>query len=157
MQKEIEKAKSSAFRLLSYRIRSCKEMSDKLKSKGFSQEAINAVIRDLKRIDYLNDYKFAKEFIESRLIHNPKGKKLLRYELLKKGVEESIIDELLQEQMPKRKEEEIARTLAEKIWRRKKNVEINKRKAQVYNYLIRRGFIASCAMKILDKLSRLEF
>lgn len=152
MQEEIEKAKSSAFRLLSYRIRSCKEMSDKLKSKGFSQDAINAVIRDLKRIDYLNDYKFAKEFIESRLIHNPKGKKLLRYELLKKGIEKTIIDELLQEQMPERKEETIAQTLAEKIWHRKKNIEINKRKAQVYNYLIRRGFTASCAMKILTEL-----
>src|SRR4030042_1258169 len=99
MQKELEKAKSSAFKLLSYRIRSCKEISDKLKDKGFSQDTIAAVIRDLKRIDYLDDYKFAKEFIESRLIHNPKGEKLLRYELLKKGVDKNTIDELLREQM----------------------------------------------------------
>ncbi len=152
MREEIEKAKSYAFKLLSYRIRSCKEMSDKLKSRGFSQDTIDEVIHDLKRIDYLDDYKFAKEFIESRLIHNPKGKKLLHYELLKKGLEESIIDELLHEQMPQRKEEDIAKTLAEKIWQRKKNIEINKRKAQVYNYLIRRGFNNSCAMKILAEL-----
>jgi len=154
MSEEIEKAKSSAFKLLSCRMRSCKEISDKLKGKGFSQDTITAVIRDLKRIDYLDDYKFTKEFVESRLIHNPKGKKLLRYELLKKGIEESIIDELLREQMPKDREENIAKTLAEKIWQRKNNVEINKRKAQVYNYLLRRGFNASYIVKILEELSR---
>ncbi|MDD5454099.1 MAG: regulatory protein RecX [Candidatus Ratteibacteria bacterium] len=154
MQEEIEKAKSSAFKLLSYRIRSCKEISDKLKDKGFSQSVINSVIEDLKRIDYLNDYKFAKEFIESRLIHNPKGKKLLRYELLKKGIEEGIIDGLLREQMPEQKEELLAQTLAEKIWQRKKNIEINKRKAQTYDYLARRGFSVSLATKILEEISR---
>lgn len=154
MREEIEKAKSSAFKLLSYRIRTCKEISDKLKDKGFSQSVINAVIEDLKRIDYLNDYKFAKEFIESRLIHNPKGKKLLRYELLKKGIGENIIDELLREQMSEQKEELLAKALAEKIWQRKKNVEINKRKAQTYNYLARRGFSVSLATKILEEISR---
>ncbi len=152
-REEIEKAKTSAFKLLSYRIRTCKEISDKLKEKSFSQKTIVAVIKDLKRIDYLNDYKFAKEFIESRLSHNPKGKRLLRHELLKKGIEENILDELLREQMPERKEEDIAQTLAEKIWQRKKNIEINKRKAQVYNYLMRRGFNGSCVTKILRKLS----
>jgi regulatory protein len=153
MSEELEKAKSSAFRLLSYRMRSCKEISDKLKSKGFSQDTIDAAIAELKRIDYLNYYKFAGEFIESRLIHNPKGKKLLRHELLKKGVEENIIDELLSEQMPEQKEKLLAEILAEKVWQRKKNVETNKRKAQIYNYLLRRGFPHLLITKILEDIS----
>lgn len=152
MQEEIEKAKVIAFRLLSYRIRSCKEIVDKLKEKKFSKEVINTVLRDLKRINYLNDLEFAKEFVESRLIHNPKGKKLLRYELLQKGVENKIIDEVIEEKISTEKEENIARLLAEKLWEKKKNIEGIKRKAQTYNYLVRRGFPSSLIIKILEDL-----
>lgn len=153
MQEKIEKAKSFAFRLLSYRIRTCKEMSDKLRDKGFSQDIINRVIKDLKRIDYLNDAKFAKEFIESRLIHNPKGAKMLSYELTQKEVAKHIIDKALKENLPSEKEADLARELAKKVWLKKKNVEINKRKAQLYNYLARRGFSSSLIIKTLEEVS----
>jgi len=152
LQEEIEKAKSVAFRLLSYRMRSCKEIADKLKEKGFPRDTIHTVIRDLKRINYLDDYKFAKEFVESRLIHNPKGRTLLRYELSQKGVESKIIDAVIEEKISTAKEEKTARLLAEKVWQKKKNIEINKRKAQTYNYLARRGFPVSIVTKILDEL-----
>ena len=152
MQEEIEKAKSVAFRLLSYRMRSCKEIADKLKEKGFPRDTIHTVIRDLKRINYLDDYKFAKEFVESRLIHNPKGRTLLRYELSQKGVESKIIDAVIEEKISTAKEEKTARLLAEKVWQKKKNREIIKRKAQTYNYLARRGFPVSIVTKILDEL-----
>jgi regulatory protein len=155
LQEEIEKAKVAAFRLLSYRIRSCKEITDRLKGKGFSKSTINTVIRDLKRINYLNDYKFAKEFVESRLIHNPKGKKLLRYELLQKGVDNKIIDKVIGEKISAGDEENIARLLAEKVWKKKKNIEEIKRKAQTYNYLTRRGFPVSLVAKILEELKEL--
>lgn len=154
MQEEIEKAKSAALRLLSYRMRSSKEIADKLKEKGSSPDTIHTVIRDLKRINYLNDLEFAKEFVESRLIHNPKGKAFLRYELLRKGVENKIIDKVIDEKMSTEKEENIARILAEKIWNKKKNVEEIKRKAQTYNYLARRGFPASLVKRILEETLR---
>ena len=152
LQEEIEKAKSAAFRLLSYRMRSCKEMSDKLKEKGFPKDIVHTVIQDLKRINYLNDSEFAKAFVESRLNHNPKGKMLLRHELSQKGVENKIIDEVIGEKISPEKEEDIARLLAEKVWQKKKNVEKNKRKAKTYNYLARRGFPASLVTKILEGL-----
>ena len=133
-------------------MRSCKEIADKLKGKGFSSNTIYTVIQDLKRINYLNDLEFAKEFVESRLVHNPKGRAFLRYELLQKGVENKIIDEVIVEKLSTEKEENIAKLLAEKVWQRKKNVETIKRKIQTYNYLARRGFPASLVTKILDEL-----
>ena len=152
MQEEIEKAKTTAFRLLSYRIRSCKELTDKLKEKGFSKNTVSAVIRGLKRINYLNDLDFARAFVESRLIYNPRGKTFLRYELLKKGVGESVIDKVLKEKISAEQEEDTARTLAEKIWHRKNKIEINKRTAQTYGYLSRRGFAHSLIKKILKEM-----
>ena len=152
MQEEIEKAKSAALRLLSYRIRTCREISDKLQAKGFSPNIIKKVVKDLKRINYLNDYEFAKVFVESRTKHNPKGKKILRYELLRKGIDNKIAEEVINKEMPAEKEENTARLLAEKIWQRKKNIETAKRKAQTYNYLTRRGFSASVIIRILEEL-----
>mgnify|MGYP001420556146 CR=1 FL=1 len=137
-------------------MRSCKEIADKLKEKGFPQSVIHTVIQDLKRIDYLNDLAFAKEFVESRLIHNPKGKIFLRYELSQKGIENKIIDEVIGAKLSTEKEENIARVLAEKVWNRKKNIETIKRKAQTYNYLARRGFPASLIKRILDNLPATE-
>ncbi|MBU0533913.1 MAG: recombination regulator RecX [Candidatus Omnitrophica bacterium] len=152
MQEKIEKAKAAALRLLSYRMRSCKEISDKLQDKGFTQNIIQAVIQDLKRINYLNDYEFAKAFIESRLIHNPKGKTLLLYELLKKGVDKDTVNKVLDEIISREKEENIVKVLAQKLWQKKRNLDKAKRKAQTYNYLARRGFPASLIIKILEEL-----
>lgn len=133
-------------------MRSCKEIEDKLKEKGFPQSIIHTVIQDLKRIDCLNDLTFAKEFIESRLIHNPKGKIFLRYELSRKGIENKIIDEVIGEKLSTEKEENMARVLAEKVWNRKKHIETIKRKTQTYNYLARRGFPVSLIKRILSDL-----
>ena len=156
LQEEIEKAKGIAFRFLSYRMRSCKEVADKLKEKGFRQDTIHKVIRNLRRINYLNDLEFAKEFVESRLIHNPKGRAFLRYELSQKGVENKIIDEVIEGKMSTEKEENIARRLAEKVWNKKNNIETIKRKAQTYNYLARRGFPSSLIKRILEDLPATE-
>lgn len=127
-------------------------MSDKLQDKGFTQNIIQAVIQDLKRINYLNDYEFAKTFIESRLIHNPKGKTLLLYELLKKGVDKDTINKVLDEIISREKEENMVKVLAQKLWQKKRNLDKAKRKAQTYNYLARRGFPASLIIKILEEL-----
>ncbi|HIE43457.1 MAG TPA: regulatory protein RecX [Candidatus Omnitrophica bacterium] len=153
MEEEIEKAKEATFKLISYRMRSCKELEDRLKKKGFSQAVIDEVIQELSRMNYLNDIEFARAFVESRLLHNPKGKSFLKYELLQKGVDKQTAEEVVGEMMPPEEEEKFARLLAEKIWKKKKNLEEVKRKAQTYNYLARRGFPASLIKRIVEELS----
>ena len=74
----------SAFHFLSFRSRSEKEMRDYLQKKEFSQ--IDETIEKLKNLDFINDNKFAQEFIESRSKNKPKGKKALMIELARKGI-----------------------------------------------------------------------
>jgi len=150
----LEKAKQASFRLLSYRARSCKELSDRLKQKGFSEEVINKVVGRLKEIDYLNDLEFAYLFLEDRIKHNPKGRILLTIELKRKGIAQEIIDKVLQEKLPSEKEEELAFNLARVKWQRKKDVEENKKKQQIYTLLARRGFSISLAKEIVENLSQ---
>lgn len=74
----------SAFHFLSFRSRSEKEMRDFLKKKEVVE--IDETINKLKELDFINDAKFAKEFVESRSKNKPKGKKALMIELARKGI-----------------------------------------------------------------------
>lgn len=74
----------SAFHFLSFRSRSEKEMRDYLNKKEFHQ--IDETIQKLKDLDFINDAKFAREFIAARSRNKPKGKKALAIELARKGI-----------------------------------------------------------------------
>ncbi|KPL00273.1 MAG: hypothetical protein AMJ90_08575 [candidate division Zixibacteria bacterium SM23_73_2] len=102
------KVKNAALNFLSYRARSEKEIKDRLKRKGYSRKLIDEVISDLKRLNFLNDYQFALNWIKDRLDHKPRGEKLLRAELLKLGIKEEFIEKSLEEAYPKNNEKEIA-------------------------------------------------
>jgi regulatory protein len=55
------------------------------------------LVRRLKRLKLLDDEEFARWWLEQRASFRPKGKKALRQELLQKGLERSLIEELLAE------------------------------------------------------------
>ena len=76
----------SAFHFLSFRSRSEKEMLDFLIKKDFETDEIAQTVLKLKELDFINDAKFDKEFIESRSKNKPKGKKALMIELARKGI-----------------------------------------------------------------------
>ncbi len=80
----------SAFHFLSFRSRSEKEMRDYLQKKEFLQ--IDETIEKLKSLDFINDSKFAQEFIAARSNNKPKGKKALTIELARKGIKVENID-----------------------------------------------------------------
>ncbi|MCK4649219.1 RecX family transcriptional regulator, partial [bacterium] len=62
----VKKAKDYAFKLLSYRPRSIKEIRNRLKKKDYSSKVILEVIKDLKRLKFLNNKEFARMWVESR-------------------------------------------------------------------------------------------
>ena len=61
-----------------------KQIKDKLKEKGYLKETIDYVIDKLKEYKFIDDFEYAKSYI--RLYKEKKGKKLLEYELMQKGV-----------------------------------------------------------------------
>lgn len=70
-----------------------KEVITKLIKKEYSEENIKRTIEFLKQYDFLNDYKYADLYIKEKI--KKQGKKKIKYELLRKGIEESIIDDKL--------------------------------------------------------------
>ena len=78
---------------------------------------------------YLNDEKFAKWYVENRMVKKGISKKRLKLELIKRGISKDIIDEVLEQ---RRDEEEIMKIIAKK--RNKYDDE------KLIAYLCRQGF-----------------
>ena len=137
-QKAENEAKNAALRFLSFRRRTEKEIRDKLKGKGFDEKSIKSTIDKLKGYDLINDSEFATAWVKERLAYKPRGKKLLRQELWKKGIKKEIIDQVTDELC--QHEDKSALELLEKIKGRYKNLEPRVARRRMYGLLLRRGF-----------------
>ncbi len=90
----IEKCLQSALRLLNYRPRSEAEIRLRL-CRRFEKEAVDSVISQLISMQMIDDIAFATFWKENRESCNPRGRRLLRLELSKKGVSQEVITEVL--------------------------------------------------------------
>ncbi len=137
---EKKRVKEKAFQYLAGRAHSEKELQTKLRQKGFAEELITTVISELKEAKFLDDVKFAFSFARSRIVKKPMGARLLRQELWRKGLKPEIIDKALTEAYSAKRQEDIARELVESKKDRYKDLDENKQKKRLNDFLLRRGF-----------------
>ena len=90
-----ELAFQKALQFINYRPRSVHEVKEKLEELGFGGSVIDDVVDELIRKNYLNDCEYAENWIASRVRSKPRSQAMLRYELRKKFVPESIIEEAI--------------------------------------------------------------
>ncbi|SHE61911.1 regulatory protein [Thermoanaerobacter uzonensis DSM 18761] len=126
-------ASDYAFKLLSRKMLTEKELSQKLEMKGFEENIIKSVIEKLKNYNYINDEVYTKLFIEQK-INQLYSRRKIYYELVKKGISKELIQESLNNFYPEEKEVEIIKKIIEK--KLKSQEETKKLK----NYLYNNGF-----------------
>ncbi|MCP4649894.1 MAG: regulatory protein RecX [PVC group bacterium] len=151
MKKTLGQAKNYAFRLLNFRLRSKREVKNKLKSKDFPTHIIKEVLDFLVDLRYVDDLNFAQLWVSSRLRTKPRSKRFLRYELLKKGVNKEIIETVLAP-IDSAQEITIAREAAENKMRTLKKLDKAVIKRRLFGYLQRRGFSAQITIQIAKEL-----
>lgn len=133
---EVEVALQKAINFISYRPRSAKEVSLRLKKYDASEDVIEEVIERLVRGGMLNDSNFAEMWVENRSTFKPRGRKALRVELRHKG----ITDEAIETSIADLDEDELAYRAAFKQARRLKHLEWQDFRKKLYGFLARRGF-----------------
>lgn len=133
---EVEVALQKAINFISYRPRSAKEVSLRLKKYDASEDVIEEVIERLVRGGMLNDSNFAEMWVENRSTFKPRGRKALRVELRHKG----ITDEAIETSIANLDEDELAYRAAFKQARRLKHLEWQDFRKKLYGFLARRGF-----------------
>jgi len=92
---EFEKAKETAFQLLSFRPRSAEELKRKLIKKGFSYLAIKRAIERVKELGYLDDRDYAYMFACSSIENKHWGPLRIQDALVKKGISQEIIKQTI--------------------------------------------------------------
>jgi regulatory protein len=87
----LRQARYQVLRLLSRRQRSIREVELFLRRKGFEGPVIEASIREMLRLDYLNDSRYAGELLHS-FLRRGFGPFRARLELERRGIEREIIE-----------------------------------------------------------------
>ena len=153
-EKQVSRAKNNAYALLRQRPRSVYEIRDRLKLKGYGDDLVEDVIASLKRSGDLDDEKFARFWVESRMHMNPAGDVVLKYELKTKGISDIIIEAVLSEKAGKYDEYELAFSMARERFERLKKLDRQKAMKRVYDFLLRRGFKYDNIRKIVENLTK---
>ena len=93
---KISRAKEKALYLIEYRARSRKEIEDKL-IPLYGETAAAAAIERLEELKLIDDESFAREYAEQLLMRKKFSAERAAFELLKKGIDRDLIDEILEE------------------------------------------------------------
>ncbi len=144
-------AKAAALRFLKIRPRSIGELRERLGGKGFSTMEIETTVLDLMALGLLDDRAFTKIWINYRLAR-PFGFRRIIQELKAKGIDRQIIEQAVAEIKGSYDPENVAMELAQRRWQRLPAIDPEKKKKKVLDFLLRRGFEADTAMKVLKKL-----
>lgn len=146
-----QKYLESAVRFLSFRPRSEKEVRDNLLKKKASSEIIDKVVNWLKEQRFVNDEEFVKWWIEQRGKFRPKGTRIIKMELIQKGIAQEIIEKLMANGEENR---EIELNMAKKIVKKKLPKYRSLEKREIYNklgsHLARKGFDWDTIKKSID-------
>ncbi|MGI8926710.1 MAG: regulatory protein RecX [Tepidiformaceae bacterium] len=129
-------AHEAALRLLSHRARSEREIRQRLAQRGVIPDAVEAEVRRLREAGLVDDEKFARAWVEDRRQSAPRGRRMLRYELLSRGIATESIDQATEGV----DDLETARALALRKGRAVHATEYEAFFAKVGNFLRGKGF-----------------
>lgn len=145
---ELENAKQSAIRFISYRPRSLVEVHNNLLGKGFDEATIAQATMRLQEVGLLDDTAFARFWVEQRETFKPRSHLALRHELQQKGISRDIIDMVLSDVDETAAAHRAVAAQATR-WQHLPEAEF---KNKVGGFLQRRGFSYSIIKEIADEI-----
>lgn len=146
--------KQKAFRLLQRRIHTSRELYTKLRQKFTDDLLIKNCLTELQQKGFINDREFALAFISEKQKSKKWSKAKLKSELIKRGVSNEIISEVLNQTFDTEKEIESAKELAEKKLSQIIKKENDKRKVfqKIMMYLQSKGYDYEMSSEVVRKI-----
>lgn len=114
------------------------------------EELVATVLGRLRELGYADDISFARTWVENRGSHRPKGMRVLKQELTRKGIKPEIIEEVLGCQPES--EFELARRAVGRRFELYSNLPSLERKKRIWGFLMRRGFDGGVISRLVDEL-----
>lgn len=141
----IPRCKKRALHLLEKQDRSEKNLRDKLKEGGYSQEIVDIAIDYINEYGYLDDARMAASHI--RFYQDSRSKLRLKQDLIGKGISADVIDRVMDEEYTSDESDLIEKLLLKKNYD-KENATYEER-AKMYRFLAGRGFSSDSINRVL--------
>lgn len=143
----LKRAKLRALHLLSDMDRTENALREKLRLGLYPQEIIDAAVEYVRSFGYLNDARYAENFVRSR--QGIKSRREIRAQLLQKGVPSELIEDAFEACGEEGGEADAIRRLLEK--KRFDPVCADEREIQrLYGYLARKGFSYETVRQVIQ-------
>lgn len=153
LQNQIYEAKNTSLRLLAKRMRTEKEIIDKLKQKKFEDSIITQTINELKRINLINDEEFVDKYINNTITLNKNyGRYALLNKLIKFGISKNLANEKISKLLTDNDEYETALNAAKKKLINLKRYDESKKIQRLISFLSGRGYNWDIIKKVLSEL-----
>ena len=154
---DLAAAKQKAYRLLSMRPHSEKELEKKLREKGFPAVVVKEALEKLLDLKYLNDASFAMQWARNLAANKLWGNRKIIASLQEKGVPARLINDAVASARQEMTEENAIAILIKKRAAGKKSVVHNvKDKQRIFQSLMGRGFPPGLILNQLGKTAEEE-
>ncbi len=127
------------------------EMGQRLAREGFSEKAIGTAIEELIDSGHIRDRKYAENWVVRRQKSNPRGKTLLKRELLDKGVDRETAEQVVA-QVETENEATLALQIAQKRVKQYRQLPVHVAKRRLHGFLARRGFESEIVRQVLEQI-----
>lgn len=146
-----KKARMKAMKLLEYMDRTEKGLWERMRQEDFSEDAIQDAINYVKSFGYINDQRYAQNYISNRL--GTKSRQRIMQELYQKGIDhetaETAWEEVSEIELPD--EKEMIRKHIEKKYDMASELN-EKEMRRLYGQLARKGFRSSDIFSVLEEM-----
>ena len=148
-EKEVEKirafdeflyGKRLAYNYLAYKPRTEKEVRTKLKFKKISESSCDKVIEDLQRLKFIDDSKYARNYVEMKSRSKGMGRNMLFMKMIQKGLNKEKIDESLKESFSTETEISSGVSLIRKYAKKHKLKTKDELRNKAFRYMVSRGY-----------------
>lgn len=148
-----EQALQKAKQYCAYQERSHAEVKEKLYSFGLYKQQVEELLSQLIEEDYLNEERFAIQFVGGKFRMKQWGRVKIKYELKQKQVSEYCIKKALK-QIPEQEYLSTLQKLSAKKWTLIKKSDTNKysRLAKLTDYLLQKGFELDLVRKVVGEM-----
>ncbi|MCL5267844.1 MAG: RecX family transcriptional regulator [Bacteroidetes bacterium] len=147
-------AYAAAIRLLNYRMRTKKEISQRLEKKTFPTPIVERVIERLSGLGLLDDSVYAEAYISDKGASKPIGKRELERRLREKGLSKDTISDALAMVGSDEKQFELAAAAAETKIRSLARFTGRQKQEKLIAFLLRRGFEWGVVKKVVETITK---
>ncbi len=148
---EAMRAKNYSLDLLRENIYSKTQMTRELEREGFGEQAVKTIIAELIHSGHIRDRLYAENWIQRRQKSNPKGRTVLKQELIDKGVDREIAEQVLAA-VKSEEESKLAFQIAQKRAKQYKRLPIHVAKRRLHGFLARRGFEPEVILQVIEQV-----